>query len=233
MPGALPGRCASTGALYSAAVFATDTWETVSSLATGVGTLVLAVATFSAVRATKRSVLVAEEALRSAMRPLVVQSLHTDPVHKALWNDRHTAVVRGGRAVFEEQNGVIYLAMGLRNVGSGIALLHAWYVWPDRVFDASADPPDVSEFRRLSIDLYVASGGSGYWESAVRDPGDPDRAGLLKALGEREPIRIDLLYGDQQGGQRTISRFTVLPAGDDGWYCQVSRHWNVDRPAPR
>jgi hypothetical protein len=24
-----------------------------------------------------------------------------------------------------------------------------------------------------------------------------------------------------------------LPAGDDGWYSQAARHWNVDRPAPR
>ena len=46
-------------------------------------------------------------------------------------------------------------------------------------------------------------------------------------------LTIDLLYGDQQGGQRTISRFTVLPATDDGWYAQVARHWNLDRPDPR
>ena len=24
-----------------------------------------------------------------------------------------------------------------------------------------------------------------------------------------------------------------LPAGDDGWYSQAARHWNVDRPVPR
>ena len=52
-------------------------------------------------------------------------------------------------------------------------------------------------------------------------------------MKEREPFTIDVLYGDQQGGQRTISRFTVLPAGDDGWYCQVAKHWNLDRPDPR
>jgi hypothetical protein len=209
-----------------------DTWETISALATGVGTLVLAVATFSAVRATKRSVLVAEEALLAGIRPLVVQSLTTDPVHKALWSDRHVAVVEGGKAVFEVENGIIYLAMGLRNVGSGIALLHGWHVGPDQAFSRE-DPVPPDEFRRLSIDLYIASGGSGYWESAVREPDDPARLALLNALEQREPIRVDLLYGDQQGGQRTISRFTILPAADDGWYCQVSRHWNVDRPAPR
>jgi hypothetical protein len=55
----------------------------------------------------------------------------------------------------------------------------------------------------------------------------------MKAMTERQPFTIDLLYGDQQGGQRTISRYTVLPANDDGWYGQVGRHWNLDRPDPR
>ena len=92
---------------------------------------------------------------------------------------------------------------------------------------------DVRDFRRLTIDLYIAPGGSGYWEGAVRAPDDPVRAGLSATLAAREPFSVDLLYGDQQGGQRTISRCTVLPAGEDGWYCQVSRHWNLDRPDPR
>ena len=57
---------------------------------------------------------------------------------------------------------------------------------------------------------------------------------MLDAISRREPITIDVLYGDQDGGQRTISRFTVLPARDDGvWYSQAGRHWNIDRPDPR
>jgi hypothetical protein len=30
-----------------------------------------------------------------------------------------------------------------------------------------------------------------------------------------------------------ISRFTLLPAGDDAWLITVSRHWNLDRYDPR
>jgi hypothetical protein len=30
-----------------------------------------------------------------------------------------------------------------------------------------------------------------------------------------------------------ISRFGLLPFGDDGWMAVVARHWNVDRPDPR
>ncbi|HUC06071.1 MAG TPA: hypothetical protein VL961_11775 [Acidimicrobiales bacterium] len=209
-------------------------WQTISSLATAGGTLVLASATFAAIRSSNRSARLAEEALLAGMRPLIVTSLAGDPPHKLLWQDRHTAHLEGGRAICEEGNGngVIYLAMGLRNVGSGIALLHGWRVDPVRVF-GEQDVPEVADFRRQGLDLYVASGGSGYWEAAVRDEADPLREALTTRIAEREPIGVDLLYGDQLGGQRTISRFTVLPMGDGGWYCQVARHWHLDRPDPR
>ena len=204
----------------------------ISSLATGGGTLVLAVATFSAVRSSNRSARIAEQALLTGMRPLLLPSLADAPVQKVLWSDRHVIRLNGGRAVLESEGDVLYLAMGLRNVGAGIALLHGWYPMPDVAFETvpHADPED---FRRLTIDLYVQAGGSGYWEGAIRAADDPLRPGFMQALAERHPFTIDLLYGDQQGGQRTISRFIVLPASDDGWYCQAGRHWNVDRPDPR
>jgi hypothetical protein len=207
-------------------------WQTISSLATGAGTLVLAVATFSAVRSSNRSARIAEEALRAGLRPLLVQSRSVDPDQKVLWNDRHAVHLSGGQAIFEERDGVIYLAMALRNVGAGIALLHGWYPMPEQAFiDGShADP---SDFRRLTVDLYISPSDSGYWEGAIRDHDDPLRPGFMNALASRQPFTIDVLYGDQEGGQRTISRATVLPARDNGWYCQVSRHWNLDRPSPR
>jgi hypothetical protein len=207
-------------------------WASIAGFATAGGTLVLAVATFSAVRSSNRTARIAEESLLTAMRPLLVPSLSDDPVHKVLWQDRHVARVVGGRAIVEEESGVIYLAMGLRNLGTGIALLHGWHPMPDQAFEDRPHAP-ADEFRRLRIDLYIAAGGNGYWEAAIRDADDPLRRDFMTALTERRPFTIDLLYGDQQGGQRTISRFTILPAGDDGWYSQVGRHWNVDRPDPR
>ena len=209
-----------------------EDWATIASFATAGGTLVLAMATFSAVRSSNRSARIAEESLLTGMRPLLMPSLSEDPVHKDLWHDRHTARVSGGRAVFEEDGGAIYLAIGLRNLGSGIALLHGWHPLPGEVFTHRSHA-EAEDFRRLTIDLYVPAGGTGYWEAAIRDPDDPVRPEFLTALHEREPFTIDILYGDQHGGQRTISRFTVLPAGEDGWYSQVGRHWNLDRPDPR
>jgi hypothetical protein len=52
-----------------------------------------------------------------------------------------------------------------------------------------------------------------------------------------------LLYGDNDGGQRVISRMTLRrrgldvpgPAGqpDRPWIASAVRHWNIDRPDPR
>ncbi|MBV9661353.1 MAG: hypothetical protein JO337_09365 [Acidimicrobiales bacterium] len=207
-------------------------WQTVSSLATAGGTLILAAATFSAVRSSNRSARVAETALLTGLRPLLVPSLFDDPAHKVLWNDRHVAQVDGGRSVVEEEDGVIYLAMSLRNVGSGLALLHGWFPRSGLALSdvRHAEPPD---FRRLTIDLYVPPGGTGFWEGAIRQTDDPVRHDILRCMDERSPFTIELLYGDEEGGQRRVSRFMIMPAGDEGWYCQGGRHWNIDRPDPR
>ena len=207
-------------------------WQTISSLATAGGTLVLAVATFSAVRSSNRTARVAEQALLTGLRPLLLPSLADDPAHKVLWNDGHAIKIAGGRASLEHENAVVYLAMALRNAGTGIALLHGWRLLP---FQAFSDVPhgELDEFRRLTIDLYIPAGGTGYWEGAIREADDPLRTGVVEAIEERRPVTVEVLYGDQEGGQRTISRFSIIPAGDGGWYCQSGRHWPVDRPAPR
>ncbi|MEO6858458.1 MAG: hypothetical protein ABI323_07720 [Solirubrobacteraceae bacterium] len=61
-------------------------WATISSLATGAGTLVLAVATFGSVRSANRAARVSELALQEQRqateeqrRPLIVQSRLDDP----------------------------------------------------------------------------------------------------------------------------------------------------------
>src|ERR1700741_1491673 len=198
-------------------------WETISALATAGGTLVLAAATFSAVRSSNRSARIAEEALRAGMRPLLVPSLSTDPPQKVLWQDRHVARIEGGRAIAERDGDVVYLAIGLRNLGSGIALLHGW--WPhENLAIGTADPVAPEQFRRLNIDLYIASGGSGFFESALRDPSEDLFAQMAAAVASHEPFTVDILYGDQAGGQRTISRVVVFPSSDEGWYAQPSRH---------
>ncbi|HEY2303117.1 MAG TPA: hypothetical protein VGH66_14560, partial [Acidimicrobiales bacterium] len=101
-------------------------WATISSLATAGGTLVLAVATFSSVRSNNRSARTAERALLAGLRPVLGPSRLEDPAEKIMWVDRHWAKVVGGRASIEAIDDNIYLAMSLRNVGAGIAVLQAW-----------------------------------------------------------------------------------------------------------
>lgn len=117
-------------------------WATLSSLATGAGTLVLAIATFASVRSSNRAARTAEQALAEQRRPVLVRP------------------------------------------------------------------------------------GAGERE-------DDSHGHMAKARLRRQPFSIDLLYSDQVGEQRTISRFSVIPAGEDRWLGAVTKHWNLDGQSPR
>ena len=208
-------------------------WATTSSLATAGGTLVLAVATFVSVRSANRAARTAERALQVGLRPLLMPSRLEDPAEKVIWGDDHKARIGGGRAVVEEADGRIYLAISLRNVATGIAVLHGWHAMPERLGpDAPHHAPE--EFRRQTRDLYVPGGDIGFWQAAVRDPEDDLYPGLFEAVKRRDRITVDLLYSDHEGGQRTIGRFVLTPLDGDGqWLSGVTRVWNLDRPDPR
>jgi len=209
-------------------------WPTIASLSTAAGTLVLAAATFSSVRSANRAARAAERSLLVRLRPLLVPSRLEDPPEKVGFRDQHFVRVPGGRAIAEVTDEAIYLAMSLRNVGSGIAVLDRWWLFPERVLgDVEHENPE--RFRRLTRDLYLPPSDRGFWQGAFRDLSDPLFAPTRVAIEERRPITIDLLYGDYEGGQRVISRFALMPTSgeSDGWLVSVGRHWNLDRPEPR
>ena len=68
--------------------------------------------------------------------------------------------------------------------------------------------------------------------SAVRSANRSARIAEQGLQEQRRPFSVDLLYSDQAGGHRTISRFVATPAGDDRWISYVGLHWNLD-PAGR
>src|SRR5919202_2181870 len=107
-----------------------DSWATISSLATAAGTLVLAVATFAAVRSSNRSARLAEVALQEQRRPLLAPSRLEDPEQKIMFLEGNWLSAAGGRAAVEHLDGVVYLAISVRNVGSGIAVCQGWAVRP-------------------------------------------------------------------------------------------------------
>ena len=102
-------------------------WSTVASLATAAGTMVLAVATFSAVRSSTASARVAERALQIRTRPLLMTSRLDDPAVKLRWMDDHWVKLEGSRAHAAVDDGIVYLAVSVRNVASGVAVLQGWY----------------------------------------------------------------------------------------------------------
>jgi hypothetical protein len=210
-------------------------WTTVSALATGIGTLVLAIATFASVRSANRAARTAERALHVGQRPVLFPSRWEDSVQKIRWGDEHWARLTGGHGTLEEVDGIIYLALSLRNVGSGIAVIQSWRASERQVLGSPIVRPPLEEFRPQTRDLYVPSGDVSFWQAAVREADDPFRIQAQAAVAERLDLQVDLLYSDHEGEQRTISRFLLTPVGDEktDWLCSVVRHWNLDRPDPR
>jgi hypothetical protein len=205
-------------------------WATISSLATAGGTLILAVATFASVRSANRAARTAERALQVGLRPVLAPSRLQDPAEKILFADDHWLTVRGGEAVVESSGGVVYLAIALRNVGMGLAVLRGWRLTPEahQGLGGVAYPTSISEFRTQQRDLYVPAGDVGFWQGALRDGADPALTELQAIATQRKGLTIDLLYGDHDGGQRRITRFVLTPRQESGWLCSATRHWNVD-----
>jgi hypothetical protein len=212
-------------------------WDTVASLATGAGTLVLAIATFRAVRSANRAARVAEQALMVGVRPLIVPSRLDDTSQKIFYSDRKFQVLLGGRGAAEVEGGIVYLAISVRNAGRGIGVLHGWRFRAGRQ-DLDGHP-DLNEFRQQQRDLLIAPADIGFWQGAFRDAADPQYDSAVAAVQSGELLTIDVLYGDYEGGQRAISRFMLQPmqAHDDPqqrvWVASVVRNWNIDRPDPR
>jgi hypothetical protein len=209
-----------------------DNWTIAASLATAAGTLVLAVATFVAVRSANRSARVTERALLAGLRPVLVTSRLEDPPEKVGFADNHWVHVPGGRGTAEATDEAVYLTIALRNAGSGLAVLDRWDFYPERQVDIHTHR-DPELFRRLTRDIYVAAGDRGFWQGAFRDKEDPLFGAARDAITERHDMMVDLLYRDHEGGQRTISRFSLIPANDGQWITSVALHWNLDRPDPR
>ncbi len=210
--------------------------STIASLATAGGTLVLAIATFSSTRSANRAARVSEQALQVGLRPVLFNARPQDPPQKVGFIDDHWLLLREGLAVVQEQDDNLYFAVPLRNVGSGLAVLHGWDLQPGRVTVETPHPLD--EFHRLTRDLYVPASDVGFWQAAFRDRSDPLYGPLRETIQARSGITVDLLYGDHEGGQRTISRFYVSPrthTEEDPWLwtCATARHWNLDRADPR
>ena len=207
-------------------------WTTVAALATAGGTMVLAIATFVSVRSANRSQRLAEAAMQIGIRPLLMPSRPDDAQQTILWGDEHRAVLDAGGAHVEAEGDNVYLAMSLRNAGSGVAVIQGWHLG---LHDPREEHPhaEPDEFRPQQRDLYIASGDAGFWQGALRDRADDEFDEAEIVAGAPRRFLIELLYTDHEGGQRTIGQFVVGPREEGGWMCSMVHHWYLDRPDSR
>jgi hypothetical protein len=208
-------------------------WQSISALTTGGGTLVLAVATFASVRSSQRSARVAERALLAGLAPVLMPSRDEDPPERVMFGDRHWVNVPGHGGVVEATDTDVYLALALRNAGSGPAVLHGWYATatPDPI---DLDLPAQELFRDQLRDIYVPAGDTGFWQGRLRPGEDDNFAEIRDAAHAEDLVSLFLLYGDHEGGQRTVARFGLVPV-DKGEIREgsVSRYWSLDGEGPR
>lgn len=199
--------------------------ETIASLTTAGATLVLAVATFSSTRSANRASRLAEQALLTGLRPVLMHGRLDDARQKVGFMDQHWLHFQGAGAVIEVTDDVIYMAAAVRNVGTGIAVLQGWNI-TERVL-GTQDHAELDEFTMLTRDIYIPAGDLGFWQGAIRDPALPAFSVVASAARERRPIAVDILYSDLHGAQQTVTRLSLSPTGDDQWIGSVGRHWQV------
>ncbi len=204
---------------------------------TSVGTLVLAGATFAAIRSSNRSARIAERSLLAGLQPLLVVARRDDPAEEVQFADGRIFKAGHGRVLFHQEANVVYMALPLRNAGTGIAYLYGYRLEAEAAGDVETGALDAARHRRGDVapdpssfavqqrDLYIAPGENGFWQAALRDPGAPIYAATLTALQTLGRITVDLLYGDMEGGQRTITRIVCLPGPEQSWHPDVAHHW--------
>ncbi|HEX9545906.1 MAG TPA: hypothetical protein VF942_01130, partial [Acidimicrobiales bacterium] len=106
-------------------------------------------------------------------------------------------VVGGGRGLLEDDGGTVYLAMSLRNVGLGIAVIQGWRVEPDPSMREMTRPePDL--FRPQSRDLYVPAGDVSFWQAAMRNGEDADCPEVMGAIYDRRTLLIERMTPEER-----------------------------------
>jgi hypothetical protein len=205
-------------------------WVAISSLATAGGTLALAVTTYLSTRSANQAARTAELSLLAGLRPLIVESLESDPIQRVNFVDQRGIVTPGGGAAVQVIEDRIYVVLSLRNVGPGIGVLFGGRLYAER--RGFRTDVDLDGFRMLSRDIYIPPGKIGFWQIAYRDNHDADYDPMLEAIGRGE-FMADVLYGDYEGGQRVVTRYSVLRDEGGEWRISTVRHSQIDRADPR
>lgn len=213
-------------------------WVTLADIGTAVGTLVLAGATFVAVRASARSVTIAERTLLAGQRPVLAPAGPDDPPESVQFADGLVFPVGNGQPLVRHDTGIIYLAIPLRNVGAGLAMLRGYRLQGEPAAHVAQDPHGVARhlrgdpcpkpltFSPQQRDLLITTSRAGSWQAALRDPQAVLHKEITQAIATQGRITVDVLYGDHEGGQPSVTRFVLLPQAGS-WRCDAVRYWSL------
>jgi hypothetical protein len=175
---------------------------------------------------------VAEQALLAGQRPYQIASREDDPLERVRFGDDVVLEVSGHGGAIKCKRENVYMAMALRNAGSGLAVIQGWIAAVRATSDREC--PTIESFRLQQRDLYIPAGETGFWQGAIRTVEDPAYPSVSAAAHSRDRVMIDILYADADGGQRTIARFSVSDwPRVEGERADLIRVWNVDRDEPR
>ncbi len=168
----------------------------------------------------------------AGQRPYLIASREDDPLERVRFGDDVVLEVSGHGGAIKSKHENVYMAMALRNAGSGLAVIQGWIAAVRATTDRECPP--VESFRLQQRDLYIPAGETGFWQGAIRTVDDPAYPSVSAAAQNRERVMIDILYADADGGQRTIARFSVADwPRVEGERADLIRVWNVDRDEPR
>lgn len=213
-------------------------WAILADVGTAIGTLVLAGATFAAVRSSARSTAIAERTLLSGQRPVLAPAAPDDPAASVQFADGLVFPMSNGQPLVRQDNGIIYLAIPLRNVGAGLAMLRGYRLQGEPATAAAQDsrgmalhlrgdpPPQPPAFSPQQRDLLISASRAGFWQAALRDPEAALHQEITRAIATRGRITVDVLYGDHEGGQPSVARFVLLPQAGS-WRCDAVRYWSL------
>jgi hypothetical protein len=213
-------------------------WVTLADIGTAVGTLVLAGATFVSVRAAARSTRIAERALLAGQRPVLAPAGPDDPAESVQFADGRVFLVGSGQALAAQDAGVVYLAIPLRNAGAGLAVLYGYHLQGEPASRVAQDPsgaarhlrgdppPQPRAFSPQQRDLLISTRRAGFWQAALRDSRTRLHGEVTQAITTGGRVTVDVLYGDHEGSQPSITRFVLLPEADS-WRCDATRYWSL------
>lgn len=136
----------------------------------------------------------------------------------------------------------IDVTIPLCNVGVGLAVLRGYHLQGEPASHVAQDlrgparhlrgdlPPPARAFSAQQRDLLIITRRAGFWQAALRDPRTRLYEEVTRAIETRGRVTVDVLYGDHEGGQPSITRFVLLPEADS-WRCDATRYWSL--PASR